>query len=60
MPVVVGIGARLYEFNDRIDAAKCFDIFAAHSGDQNSLETKFEDASIDFNYESIDFGLAYV
>lgn len=58
MTIVAKIGTRIYEMSNTNDVAQCRDIYATHTGDQNSLETKFEEASIDFGYELIDAVLA--
>lgn len=48
MTIVVKIGERVYELQSVQDLSKCREIYAHHTGDQNSLEDKFEQHSIDF------------
>ena len=56
MSVLVKIGERTYEVVDEPTASRCREIYVSHTGDQNSLEEKFEKCGIDFYIENF---LAY-
>lgn len=48
MSIVAKIGERSYEVIDIQVLSQCRAIYAQHTGNQNSLEDRFEELGIDF------------
>jgi hypothetical protein len=51
MTMVAKVGERTYEVSDQSTLSKCREIYAFHTGDQNSLEDKFKESGIDFTMD---------
>jgi hypothetical protein len=49
--ILAKVGERTYELPNQQSLSKCREIYAYHTGDQNSLEDKFEDAGVEFTLD---------